>query len=318
MQTRHINPNHFAAQRVATGFPRDASRWRQFILFLALVPMCFIRHKIGERLVSVPRILAMDALLLLYALVFAMLYGANVEEQGAVFAGGIWFVIIFTIVAAIHRTLRWVRRQGGEQLETRCMGLSWFGFRHPNGNAERYIDIVFAVSQGFAYLFLGDSELVVAGSWLLISSAALFVSENYIHALHLDRQDALLNAEAHEQIAAMHLEEQGTSSVKAMPQTPIPTGLDSNLTRHLQKQASQASFPTPTVSQAEDVRNDMAAQPATASAVRPVARSTELAELQYGIKRLLFGEAKTDRERFINGVVIVTCIVAVFLYLLAH
>lgn len=313
MQTRHINPNHFAAQRVATGFPRDASRWRQFILFLALVPMCFIRHKIGERLVSVPRILAMDALLLLYALVFAMLYGANVEEQGAVFGGGIWLVVIFTIVAAIHRTLRWARRQGGEQLETRCMGLSWFGWKHPNGNAERYIDVVFMVALGFNFtFFFGDPALQVTGSWMLISGMALFISENYIHALHLDRQDALLNAEAHEQVAAMHLEEQGASGPKAAtPSTPIPTGLDGSM-KHLQKQASQM----PANSQADGVSNSMAAPLAPASVVRPVARSTELAELQYGIKRLFFGEAKTDRERFINGVVIVTCIVLLFLYLL--
>lgn len=314
MQTRHINPNHFAAQRVATGFPRDASRLRQFIFFLALVPMCFVRHKIGERIVSVPRILAMDALLLLYALVFAMLSGSNVDQQGAVFAGGIWFVIIFTIVAVIHRTLRWARRQGGEQLETRCMGLSWFGWKHPNGNAERYVDFVFVAALGFNFtFFFGDPALQVTGSWMLISGMALFLSENYIHALHLDRQDALLNAEAHEQVAAMHLEEQGASGPKAAtPSTPIPTGLDSSM-KHLQKQAQQqALWPA----QGAPKGGEEERSPIT-SAVLPAARSTKLAEFEKdGIKRFLFGEAKTDQERFINGVIVVTSIVVVFLLVL--
>lgn len=240
MKVHHIDPKSFSSLRLVSGFPKDAPTWQKFVFLLALMPMTLQRHKLGERIVSVPRILAMDALALIYLIIAgAIVSNGDSVVFGELFVGGACMMVIFTGIALLHRVVRWVKRLRGERLETRCMGLSWPVLGKSSGNRERYGDAGVAVALGVIYALMSHEPYrQLTGGWFIISGIALLLTESYVVSLDLDRQDALLNAEAHEHIASAHFDSKGRNApTPATPSAPLPTGLDSTLAANSKQHA---------------------------------------------------------------------------------
>lgn len=212
------------------GLPKDAPIVARLATLAALTPVFLLRHSVGVRLVGMPRLV----ILLLSMLVFGLV-PSLVLAQTTAMTDELWRPMLMLTAAtigagAMHRLRRWSMRLRGEKLHSLSLGTSWLSFVIPKGNAERYADPAITIGIGAALVALeAPPALLIVAAWLILSGVNLYAIEKYVHELQLDQYDALLNAEAHEQVTALYLKGMSEHLQQVKPSAPLSTGIDSEL-----------------------------------------------------------------------------------------
>ena len=235
--------------RETIGMPKDAGAFMRFALLMASTLFVTTRHKIGARIVSVPRIAAMALLLFVYggitSLISASYYHVNVEQ----FLFFAWLpVISVTAWASIHRFIRWYGLHfKGELLNTRSLGHSWTFFFVPRPLAERYVEPAWFLAWGIYLCTEPQPGFWATGLWNCLAALCLFTVEKWTHEkMFVDKHDDMLAAQGHERAAAGLEAAIRAGSEAAIPKiAPLATGLDDDLLaliRH--REATQPSGPS--------------------------------------------------------------------------
>ncbi len=235
--------------RKRMGFPADASRWMLVMLILALPAMLIWRHQVGSRMVSLFRLLAMSALMLLWCGIACVIIAAgDWDLQSALFAVVCKAECGIAMLGTLHRAIRWIMYQRGEKLSTRSPGISQFSRVIPNANAERYLDPLLTIAAGLLMCSPAMPLAVHApGSWLVLSGVALYAVESYMHGIQLDQLDGLLRAEAHEQATARFYNHSNEPAAASSSTTKVATGVDADLQASIarrQQRRAQSAGPT--------------------------------------------------------------------------
>ena len=112
-------PDRVSELRKRMGFPADASRWMLIVLVLALPAMLFWRHQVGSRMVSLFRLLAMSALMLLWCGIACVIIAAgDWNLQAALFAAVCGIEFSITMIANDRKTQPWILAGG---VVARCL-----------------------------------------------------------------------------------------------------------------------------------------------------------------------------------------------------
>jgi len=154
------------------------------------------------------------------------------------------FALLTIALGFSQRLVRWVRRQRGEQLNTKSLGISLIPLPIRNNSIERYLDPMLCIGAG-VFVWLSDYPLM--GAWIVCCGLSLGMVEKYVHEIQLDQYDALLNAEAHEQITGAYLSGMQRSASASRARKPVSTGMSKDVQERMAKRVKrQSASPAPT------------------------------------------------------------------------
>jgi hypothetical protein len=211
------------------------------IAFTVCLPvMVFLRHKMGYRFISQPRLMIMAALLFVIATLGAFLpIGANIYFLYI-------FLLAFLVLGFIERRLRWRDIKRGISWHSRSRGISWINKilpTVPDSIMKRFIDpaVVFAV--GLLFLFFIQE---LTGIYLLIAALCMFAWESYDYErsinLMLDQLDNLIDSEVMSQNIDYYGQDGKPLPARSIEETSgIPTGISPELTTAIARKQFRAS-----------------------------------------------------------------------------
>ncbi|MCW5631884.1 MAG: sel1 repeat family protein [Rubrivivax sp.] len=211
--------------RLRMGFPTNAPLWLNvFLLLPSLSAMLTMRHHLGVRMVSTPRLVMLAIAMLLWGLLPSLVLQDELHTVDDLFRPMFQFTGVVLALGIFYRVRRWTMRLKGERLNTLSMGVSWLSGFLPQNTAERYVDPLLCIGAG-VLLCTGpfDSAYAIQGAWFVLSGVTLYGIEKYLHEIQLNHEDELLNAEAH-QFRFGTLTASAAASAPSAP--PVATGID--------------------------------------------------------------------------------------------
>lgn len=227
------------------GLPKDAPIAASITLLFALTPIFLLRHSIGVRLVGLPRLATLTVAMAVFGLVPSLLLAENTDMIGVIWQPLLLLTLATKIAGLLHRARRWAMRLRGEKLHSLSLGTSWLSSVLPKGNAERYADPAVTVAAGVAMLALDlPGAYCIVAVWLILCGLSLYGIEKYIHELQLDQYDALLNAEAHEQVTSLYLKGMSGQLEQVQAGTPLSTGVDAALNAAIARRSQETPRPS--------------------------------------------------------------------------
>jgi hypothetical protein len=90
-----------------------------------------------------------------------------------------------------------------------------------------------------------DARTCIVAVWLILCGLSLYGIEKYIHELQLDQYDALLNAEAHEQVTSLYLKGMSGQLEQVAPSEPLSTNVDAALAAAIARRAKETPKQAP-------------------------------------------------------------------------
>ena len=231
--------------RLYNGFPEQPGFWMTLALHAALPALIFLRLKLGERMVTIFKLIPVAFLMVLWLLIVSAIVCWNDERaQIRSFWFGAGATIAFLAVGICKRLIRWWMSHRDEQLVTRSLGLSMAFQGVPKGIAERYLDPLFAIAVGVALcLPRVPVEFAALGSLAIVSGLALLGIEKYMHERRQLSRDAIMAGKAHDQETQQYMHGLGVHSGREeRVATEVSTGLDPELTAAIKRR--QQTHPT--------------------------------------------------------------------------
>jgi hypothetical protein len=210
------------------------------IAFSVCLPtMVFLRHKMGYRFISLPRLLVIAAILFVIATFGAFLpIGRNIYILYI-------FVLAFVVFGLVERRFRWNDIKKGISWHSRSRGISWAAKVLPLSDSilKRYVDpaIVFVVGLLFAFIVQP-----LTGYYLLAAAVCMFAWESYDYQrsidLMLDQLDNLIDSEVMSQNIDYYGQDGRPLAQRSLEDTAgIPTGISPELTAAIARKQYRAS-----------------------------------------------------------------------------
>lgn len=209
------------------------------IAFTVCLPiMVFLRHKMGYRFLSLPRLLIIALILFVAATFGAFLpIGRNVWVLYL-------FALAFLVLGFIERNLRWGDIKKGISWHTRSRGISWFSklLRFPDSIAKRYMDPAATFVLGLVFAFFIQP---LTGYYLLAASVCMFAWEAYDYEasvnLMLDQLDNLVDSEVMSENIDYYAQDSIPQARSLEETAGIPTGVAPDLAAAIARKQARRS-----------------------------------------------------------------------------
>jgi len=195
---------------------------------VAFPVMVLLRHKLGYRFISQPRLVMAALVFWVAAVLSAASIGPLPSSNGFLM---ILFTLAFLIVGFVQRSLRWRDMKRGIPWHSRSRGISWFAFLPLNdSHVKRFVDPAVVFIVGLVLTLTGLQRLL--GIYLILAALCLFAWESFDYErsinMMLDQLDSLVDSEVMSENVEYY-QETGVKQRSLEETAGIPTGVAPDL-----------------------------------------------------------------------------------------